>query len=64
MTRTWPTRFMLAIVTLAFAASAAQAQLGATVTNWPVPWSSSGSSGRGIRTHWLARPEVVRPSIV
>ena len=50
MTRTRAPKFTLVIVTLAFAASAAQAQLGSTVPNWAVPSSSSGSSGRGIRT--------------
>src|SRR6266566_7405288 len=49
MTRTRAMRLSLAIVSLAFAASAAQAQLGATVSNWPVPSSGSGSYTRGIR---------------
>jgi len=47
--RTWTTRLSLVIVSLAFAPSAAQAQLGAPVPNWPVPSSGSGSFSRGIR---------------
>jgi hypothetical protein len=42
----------LLILTILFAASRANAQLGATVPNWPVPSSGSTSSGRlgGMRT--------------
>jgi hypothetical protein len=46
MTRTRATRFTLVIVSLALMAGTAQAQLGATVPNWPSPSSVSGSSSR------------------
>jgi hypothetical protein len=49
MTRIRTTKSSLVIISLLFAASAAQAQLGSTVANWTAPSSNSGSSSRGIR---------------